>query len=150
MLLALLLILQAQFPGAALAGHPAATLTWAERRAEAPHPQRGADSLRSLLRTRPDDPAARLALGTLERFLGQAKAARADLELVANRAGDAWASAARASAERGSRPTPSCAVVMAFSGSPRAAVTQARSACTSAGSGVARGLSAESKDSARW
>lgn len=79
MLLSLLLILQAQFPGAALAGHPAATLTWAERRAEAPGPARAADSLRAILRTRPDDPAARLALGTLKRFRGRIKEGRAGL-----------------------------------------------------------------------
>ena len=96
MLLPLLLILQSQFPGAALAGHPAATLTWAERRAEAPDPGRAADSLRAILRTRPDDPAARLALGTVERFRGRIKAARADLGLLAGRGTDAWASAALA------------------------------------------------------
>ncbi|MGH7586916.1 MAG: CHAT domain-containing protein, partial [Gemmatimonadales bacterium] len=94
MLLSLLLILQAQFPGAALAGHPAATLTWAESRAEAPGPSHAADSLRAILRTRPEDPAARLALGTLERLRGRIKEARADLGLLAGRGADAWASAA--------------------------------------------------------
>ena len=94
MLLPLLLLLQAQFPGAALAGHPAATLMWAERRSEAPGASRAADSLRAILRTRPGDPALRLALGTLERFGGQVAAARSDLGFLARQGGDAWASAA--------------------------------------------------------
>ncbi|HSE28326.1 MAG TPA: CHAT domain-containing protein [Gemmatimonadales bacterium] len=94
LLLPLWFLLQVPTTGTAPPGRPAAVLTWAERRAEAPAPSRAIDSLLRAIQARPADAGSRLALATLERLRGAAGAARGHLAPLARAEDPAWASAA--------------------------------------------------------